>query len=296
MTYAELTTAGVSEEALTCRVKNGAMQRIHSGVYLVGAGELTWQEKALAGVLAGGASAKAGSFTVLRLNGLETYAPGQIIVYVPVATGCEATGVTFKRTRRDPPGTVVEGVPCVVIEHALLDVAAKLPSRGLHKLLTTAWRKGLTTPQKVLGHIEAHGGRGVRGTVKLRGVADLYASGGRAPGSEAEADFLFELYAALDAAGIERPELQVAIGVRDGTDRVVPDFVWPGRWKVIEMKGLAAHGNYMIQDEDVEREAAIRAAGWELDSLTPRAMRERRAATLRRVIRFLQTPNAKWQP
>ena len=58
------------------------------------------------------------------------------------------------------------------------------------------------------------------------------------------------------------------------------------------MKGLSAHGDYLIQDEDNERESAIRAAGWDLDTVTPRAMRERPAATIERLVRFLQTPTS----
>jgi hypothetical protein len=187
-----------------------------------------------------------------------------------------------------PPGTKRHGIPCVVIEHALLEAAAVLPKRDVHQLLTSAWRKRLTTPKKVLAHVQAHGGRGVRGTCRLREVAELYATTKRGPGSEAEADFLFDFYAALDAAGIEHPELQFAIDVRGGTEKVVPDFVWPVRRKVIEMKGLEAHGDYRIQDEDVERESAIRAAGWGLDCVTPRAMRERPQQTIARLISFLE--------
>jgi len=284
----------IDEKALLRRVRSGVIQRVHEGVYLIGAGRLTWQEEVLAGVLAGGASALASVFVAVKLFGLDDLARGQIDVTVTMETTATATGVTFHRTRRALIGTEQQGIPCVVIEQALLDVAARVPSRVLHRLLTSAWRKQLTTPQRVLDHIEKFGGRGVAGTRKLREVAELYAGGGRGPGSEAEADFLHHFYAALDAAGIEHPELQIAIDVRGGREKVVPDFVWSARRKAIEMKGLEAHGDYVIQDEDVEREAAIRAAGWDLDCVTPRAMRERREKTIARLIRFLQTPNAHW--
>ncbi|HUP87417.1 MAG TPA: hypothetical protein VM143_17330 [Acidimicrobiales bacterium] len=148
-----------------------------------------------------------------------------------------------------------------------------------------------TTPRKVLLHLEVHGGRGVRGVCRLREVAELYDGTRRGPGSEAEADFLHDFLAALNAAGIERPELQHAIPVRGGIEKLVPDFTWPGRGKVIEMKGLSAHGDYLIQDEDNERESAIRAAGWQLDTVTPRSMRERPGATITRLLRFLGGPN-----
>lgn len=296
LTLDELLEADVSEESVYCRANNGVLQRIHHAVYQVGAGDLTWQEGILAGVLAGGPTARACGFSTLRLFGLTDYANGQVLVAITAKTECRADGVTFTRTRRTPPSTIEQSVPTVVVEHALLDVASRLPKRDLHRLVTDAWRKRLTTPQKVLDHIGAHGGRGVKGTRKLREVAELYQEAKRGPGSTAEARFLFDFCAALDAAGIEHPELQVVIDVRGGTEKVVPDFVWPARRKVIEMKGLAAHGDYVIQDEDVERESAIRAAGWDLDCVTPRAVRERREKTMARLVRFLQTPNEHWHP
>jgi hypothetical protein len=148
-----------------------------------------------------------------------------------------------------------------------------------------------TTPRKVLAYLEVFGGRGVRGVCKLREVAELYAASQRGPGSEAEADFLHDFLAALDDAGIERPELQFVIPIRGGAEKVVPDFTWPGRRKVIELKGLSAHGDYLVQDDDNEREAAIRAAGWDLDIVTPRSMRERPDRTINRLLRFLGAPN-----
>jgi hypothetical protein len=295
-TLAELTEEGedqVSEKAVLRRVRSGVLQRVYDGVYLVGAGDLTREEEYLAIVLAGGPTALASGFTTLELAGLEAKSKRPQVT-VSWKTSFPLDTVDVRRTRRSLPWETLKGVPSVTVAQGLLDVAARLPERDLHKFLTTAWRKRLTTPRAVLDHIEKYGGRGVKGTRRLRGIAEIYDGVERGPGSEAEADFLFDLFAELDRAGIERPELQFVIDVRDGREKVVPDFVWPRRRKVVEMKGLKAHGDYLKQDEDVERESAIRAAGWDLDCLTPRAMRERRKQTIARVITFLQTPNAHW--
>ena len=179
----------------------------------------------------------------------------------------------------------------MAVEHALLDAAGlHIPTRQLHQAFTTAWRMKLTTPKKTLLHIKEFGGRGVRGTRRLREIVKLYEESDRGPGSIAEADFLWDFYAALDEHGIERPELQFTIDTVGVIDKATPDFVWPKRRKVIEMLGLLAHGNYLVQDEDVERAAAIRAAGWDLAELTPRAIKERPKQTIERLIRFLETP------
>ena len=289
LTTDELKELGASKRQIRVRVCRGTLQRVHKGVYLVGAGELTWREEILAGVLAGGETAKADGFSALRLYGLEALAPGRITVTIQHGTEARAKGVTFRRTRRILPVTVKDGVRCVSVEQALLDVARDVPPRVLHRLLTSAWRMRLTTPRKVLIYLETYGGSGVTGTRKLREVAAIYDDHSRGPGSEAEADFIFDFYAELDAQGIERPKLQYVIEVYDGTEKVVPDFAWPERRKAIEVKGLSAHGDYVRQDDDNEREAAIRAAGWDLEIVTPRSMRERRAKTIARLIRFLQS-------
>lgn len=293
VTFAELSRVGATKAQVLGRCWRGTMQRLHDGVYLVGAGPLTWQESILAAVLAGGATACASHFSALRLWGLGNFSPDPLHVTVAYRTTVTAEGVTMHRTRRTVPQTVIDGVPVVCVEETLLGVAPRVTEKQLHQLFTSAWRRHLTTPKKLVRYLEKHG-VGVKGRKKLEAIAAIYIDHARGPGSEAEADFLFDFYEALDAAGIERPELQHVITVDDGRERLVPDYFWPLRWKVIEMKGLAAHGNYFAQDEDNDREAMIRAAGYDLDTVTPRSLRDRKARTIRRLINFLETPNAHW--
>jgi hypothetical protein len=287
LTHAELVEVGATSKQIEGRCRLGTLQRVHHEVYLVGAGCLTWNERLDAVVLAGGETAAGCSFSALAVAGLPNLAPSSVHVQVAHGTELVARGATVHRTRRAVPTKVIGGVRVVCIEEALLQVAARVPARAVHRLLTTAWRMNKTTPRKVLLHLDDHGGRGVPGVRRLREVAELYDGTTRGPGSEAEADFLFDFLAAVDAAGVERPALQYVIPIRGGTEEVVPDFTWPKRRKVIEMKGLLAHGDDLVQDEDNEREEAIRAAGWDVRNITPRAMRERPALTVDRLLRFL---------
>lgn len=293
VTFAELAAIGASKQEILRRCWRGTLQRLHDGVYLVGAGPLTWQESILAAVLAGGTTACASHFSALRLWGLGNFSPDPLHVTVAYRTSVTAEGVTMHRTRRTVEQTIVDAVPVVSVEEALLGVAPKLTEKQLHQLLTSAWRRRLTTPKKLVNYLNQYG-VGVKGRKKLQPIAQLYVEYARGPGSEAEADFLFEFYEALDAAGIERPELQHVIVVDDGRQRLVPDYVWSRRWKVIEMKGLEAHGNYFVQDEDNDREAMIRTAGYDLECVTPRSLRDRKERTISRLIAFLQTPNTNW--
>lgn len=97
------------------------------------------------------------------------------------------------------------------------------------------------------------------------------------------------LFTELDARGIERPELQGIVDVGAGGRKVSCDCLWRKRKKVLEMMGLSAHGDYVRQDEDTERAAAIRAAGYDLLEITPRAIRERPKRTVASIIRWLES-------
>ena len=290
LTRREILALGISPEEVECRVRRGSWQRIHAGVYLIGAGALTFEERACAAALAGAPHARAGGVVGARLHGIGDF--GSFLeVWAPHGTDVVARGVRVHRTRKAGVPVLLLGpcrVPTACVEQVLLDLAARLPRRALHQVFTTAWRKRKTTPAAVLLHVDRFGGRGVRGSGVLRELAELYAGVERGPGSEAEADFLLELFEALEAAGIEAPTPQLAIKVDGGRQTVVPDFGWSRRWAVIEMLGLEAHGDYERQDDDVERASLIRNAGWALDEVTPRAIRTRPAEKVRRLVSFLR--------
>jgi len=290
LTRTELLAMGISAEEIECRVRRGSWQRIHAGVYLIGAGALTHEERACAAALAGAPHSYVGGVAGAALHGIGDW--GRLIeVWAPHGTDVVAAGVRVHRTRKGGVPITSLGscrVPTACVEQVLLDLAGKLPRRSLHRAFTTAWRKRKTNPAAVLAHVQRFGGRGVRGTGVLRELAELYGGVKRGPGSEAEADFLLELFDALETAGIEAPTPQLSIKVDGGRLTVTPDFGWGRRWAVIEMLGLEAHGDYERQDADVERASLIRNAGWALDEVTPRAMRARPAEKIRRLVAFLE--------
>jgi hypothetical protein len=168
----------------------------------------------------------------------------------------------------------------------LLDVAPRLPLRILHRVFTRAWRKRLTTPRRVPAHLDRYGGKGVRGTTRLRSVVRLYHSVKRCPGDDYEADLLWLLIPALEAAGIEPPELQFTIKIFDGRAEATVDFAWPRRKKLIEVEGLDTHADYEAGDYDNERAAEVRALGWDLRVVAPKAINERPDATVARLVRL----------
>lgn len=290
-----MTTKEIQEEKGTRRKiewrrRQGRWQSPQSGVYLIGAGQLTWEEQVISACLAAGETAAASHRAAARLHNIGEFGtPNLVEIKLSHDTDVEVKDAVVHRSRRAFDTTDIGGVPCTTVEDSLLDLASVLGQRQLHQAFTTAWRKRLTTPKRVLSHIADHGGRGVKGTRALRSVVSLYADGDRAPGSVAEADLTLLLFPTLDAAGIERPESQGLIVVDGGRCKVAPDWLWRQRMKALEMMGLAAHGDYFRHDQDTERAGLIRAAGYDLLEITPRAVRERPEQTVRRIISWLET-------
>ena len=290
MTMAEVKEEGATERQAQLRVERNLWHSPHAGVYLIGALPMTWEEEVLAGTLAGDPYAIASELSALRLRGLGDFGGPRVQITVPNCTEVVAQGVKVRRSRRDLPWTEVRGIRCTTVEQTLLDVAAVLPARVLHQIFTTAWRRRMTTPKKVLRHLEEYGGRGVKGTGRLRGVVEVYEGRPRPPGSEAEADFFWDILAAAEAAGVEPPVLQFRLDLGRGNVFTI-DFAWPDRRKLVEVMGAVAHGDYVRQAAAYERAALIRAHRWELHEEAPKSLADNREATIRRIIAFVQAPS-----
>lgn len=120
--------------------------------------------------------------------GLEGYRSQVLEVTVPYSELPEPVGVIVHRTRRPLPGELVDSIRVTTIERTLLDMAALLPVSALEKAVRSAIRKRLTTGDRLAALVTTQGGRGVRGSRKLRGViADVEYD---KTGSTAEVDML----------------------------------------------------------------------------------------------------------
>lgn len=191
-------------------------------------------------------------------------------------------GVIVHRSRRIEPISVVHGIPVTSIERTLLESATVTPSVVTEKAFAWAWRRGLTTPEKCDRYLEAHGGKGRRGTTRLRQMVELYAGTGRPPGSDGEVVFL----RCLREAGIEEPVRQFLIDLPGGNKASV-DFAWPERRKLIEFVGLEVHADSRAHAQDTLREDDIKSLGWELRRFAPQTLDRHPEEVARRVLRFL---------
>jgi very-short-patch-repair endonuclease len=281
-TRAVVFACGGTDEVIEARLRSRWWQQLHPGVYLLGAAPPTWAQQVRAAVAAAGEGAEASHRCGLVLWGADGLRAAPVELVVPYGDRPVPRGVIVHRSRRIEPASVIDGVPVTSIERTLLESGAVTPPVVTEKAFAWAWRRNLTSPEKCERYLEQHGGKGRRGTRRLREVAALYAAGGRPPGSDGEVAFL----RCLRAAGIEDPVRQLTIDLPSGAKATV-DFACPARRKLIEFVGLEAHADSRVHAADALREDDLGAAGWQLRRFAPDTLRRNPEEVARRVLRFL---------
>ncbi len=283
ITRAQLDSIGWSDRRTEQAIAEAWLQRLHPGVYLMGAAAPDWHQRLLGAVRAAGEGTEASRRSALDLRGLLSGPPSLVEISAPHNGNPRPCGVVLHRTRRVEPTSVVQGIECSSIERALLETSALVPQVVIEKAFSAAWRRGLTSPEKCDRYLEHHGGKGRSGVTRFRSVVELYLGTGRAPGSDGEVAFLD----ALRTAGIEEPARQFIVDLPDGSKAIV-DFAWPERRKLIEFVGLEVHADSRAHAADTLREDdIITATGWQLRRFAPETLRTNPRDVARRVIRFL---------
>jgi hypothetical protein len=190
-------------------------------------------------------------------------------------------GVMVHRTRRRLPREAVESVPITNVERTLLDLAAFLPPIVLEKAVTSAIHQRLTSVDMMALRLSQEGGRGVKGTRKLRKTLALLDDG--ITGSPSEVD----LMSIMRTAPIPFPKCQFEITFPEG-DHAYPDFAWPERRKCVEVDGFGAHGSPEALERDLIRQNRLLEMGWELRRFSARTVRRDPIGVLAEIIRFLK--------
>lgn len=274
--------AGGSDEAIQSRLANGTWKQVHPGVYYMNVTAPTWATRLQAAVLAAGPDALASHRAAGTLWDLEGFSRRTLEVTVPYSAEPEPKDVVVHRTRRRLPGQSIEGIPVTTVERTLLDLASLLPGLALSKAVQSAYRKRLTTGERLAAIITEQGGRGVRGTRKLRRVvADAEYD---KTGSPAEVD-MAEL---IRRAGVPIPVPQCEI-ILPNAVRAYPDFAWPDRMKLVEVDGFETHGTPAAFERDLLRQNMLLELGWHMRRYSAALIRRDPDGVARDLRKFLES-------
>lgn len=281
VTRDEVLDLGGSDEVLASRLGTGVWVKVHPGVYQVDRRPLDWESKLLAAVLAAGPEARASHRAALVLWGLDGIGSAPLEVTMPFGNLAFPNGVIVHRSRRPTPRSECMGIPVSGPERALLECSSLLPPIIIGKALDSAIRRSVTTVDRVWLMLVNEGGRGVKGTRRLRNVLRQRAHD-TATGSGSE----FELLYHMQQGFLPRPELGFELHP-DG-DRRIPDFIWPDRGKAVEVDGIDAHSSADRLDDDLRRQNQLMDLGLEIRRFSARQIRRDPGGVVAQIKQFLE--------
>ena len=267
---------------ITCnQVALGRWVRIHPGVFYLNVTPQTWKSDLLAAVMAAGPDSLASHRSAARLWLLDGIRSRALELTVPYSNRPKPEGTIRHRTRRPLPATEVDGIPTTSVERTLLDLAPLVPAAVLEKLYMSALHQKHTSPDLVATYVNEYGGRGVRGTRKLRRIIPLANEGITASGGEVE------LRQLIRDSDLPPPIHQLRIALPDGFN-AYPDFSWPDQRKIVELDGYESHSTPEQLHLDLIRQNALMDLGWEIRRFTGRRIRREPRAVLNEITRFVR--------
>lgn len=282
VTRAQAIGTGLSSSTIQRRVDEGLWLRREAGVYQIDLRPQLWLDRVRVAVLAGGGESLASHRSALKLWELDGPTTVPVEITVTYGHGPIPAGVIVHRTRRLRDLDEAQGVPTTSVKRTLLDCAAILPEIVLTKALDSAIRRRRVGINEMFDFVSQRGGRGVKGTRKLRSVVSAYDSDS-VPSSPSESEAYFH----IRNSSLPRPVLQVRFATRNGTRR--PDFYWPAKNKAVEVDGIGTHSSADALDDDLQRQNDLLELGIELRRFSARQVRRNPAKFVEDLRRFLNS-------
>ncbi len=248
----ELRSCGLSSRAITRRVRNGHLHRLHAQVYAVGHANPPLEGRFLAAVKACAPDGVLSHFSAAALWGFVQWDDRHPEVTVPRTGTRIHAGLRVHRTSTlDPPDLARQrGIPVTSPARTLMDLAAQLPARPLRRAVRQAQALQRVNTRQLVEALARLGPR--RGAKRL---ARIVATGPAPTRNELE-DAVLDL---MLRGGLAHPSVNVPL-VLNGR-RVIPDFRWPSERLVVEADGAAWHDHKLAREDDAERQALLEAHG-----------------------------------
>lgn len=257
ITAAEAEALGASRAWLSRRVRDGWIERISSGSYVLRGSETRWKATLAAACHKLGAVVSHES--AAELHGLPGLRTGLLVVSVPIRhTNRYPDVVVHQKTDLTPIQiSQVDGLPTTTPARTLIDLAADLGPKRLGRLVDNAVASQLVSYQSLSSLFELLARRGKPGVRVMRTVLTDRGSSAQPPESVLES-LLLEL---IQDAGLPEPARQFQAPWLTPTRGRV-DLAYENHRLVIEADSRRWH---MMADaflEDRERDNLAQLAGW----------------------------------
>lgn len=255
ITSRQLFGVGFSETAIQKRSARGSLHRLHAGVYATHPPPYSREQRWLAAVLACGPGAALSDLCSAALQGIVTTPPLTAQVTVPSGRGRTRRGITVHRRASIDPRDLrrFKRVPCTSADLTLVHLAPSHTAQELETIMVAAASLGFLKRARLAELVAERRGR--PGIHKLERLLQLEPALTRS-----ELELLF--FPIWQAAGVERPRVNLPIDV-PGRDRpLTVDFAWPEIRLVVEADSQRFHGDWQQAEIDRERDQLLALAGW----------------------------------
>lgn len=266
--------AGLGRGALAHRVKTGAMQRLHTGVYLLGPAPPTPLGKARAAAFAVGADAVVSHRSAASLFGLLPENGGDIDITVAGRNPGRRPGVRRHRVATLPRQDVtnVNGIKVTSIARTICDLAATESARDTEHAFQEALYRDKAVDRAIAAVLEREPRR--RGAPVIRSLL----RDPRLTRSERER----RLLKLVEQAELPRPLTNVPL------NGYVADLYWPEHNLIVEFDGWQGHGHRRAFESNRKRDQVMLAAGLRTLRVTDRQLTNGAIALIARIAQSMR--------
>ena len=251
------------------------MQRLHRGVFLLGAAPPTQMARARAAVMACGEGAVLSHRSAAELFRLLPETGGEVEVTVVGRNPGFHPGIRLHRPRAlaRHDVTSVRGIPVTSIARTICDLAATDPFRVVEAAFQEALYRDIVTPDGLAEVLAREPRR--KGAPVIRALLE----DPRMTRSERERALL----RLIDQAQLPRPLTNVHL------NGFLADAYWPAEGLVIEFDGWQGHGHRNAFDRDRKRDQVMLANGLRPMRVTDRHLTHEPVALVARIAQSLRT-------
>jgi hypothetical protein len=249
ITILQLRWAGLSNSAVAKRVARGLLHRVGRGVYAVGHASLSREARWMAAVLEAGEGTALSHLSAAVLWGIWKRGAPTIDVVSPRRSSLPHVHWARHLDPRDI--TKRNHIPVTTVPRTLVDLTDVLTAHQLANVIHEAdfWRRfderaTRAAMARATGRPNLH---------VLDAALSAHANGSAGTKSANEDRFL----ARLASAGAPAPLVNVQVAGQE------VDLVWPDRGLCVEVDG-PGHDRPRTRREDAERDARLRAAGYDV--------------------------------
>ncbi|MCW2923385.1 MAG: hypothetical protein JWM98_789 [Thermoleophilia bacterium] len=254
ITRAQLRSFGLSDAAITARVRAGRLHRIHPGVYAVGHAAPSRRGRQVAALLSCGEPSAIARRTALEVWGAWRATERPIDVVVNRRTR-PRDGLLIHHTRVLEPIDVAHrsGVRVTTVARTLVDLALELDALQLANVIHELEHRRLFREEEFVACIERM--QASVGTPVALTALEMRHIGSAGTRSELER----RVRALLVELGLELPEANVRVRTPIGWLEV--DNAWRSASVYLEVDG-PPHARQRSRNSDRDRRIGLRAVGW----------------------------------